>query len=60
MLNGDMSQGKRQLTLNNFKKGKMQILVTTDVASRGLNMENVGLVINFEVPSDAKSYVHRI
>lgn len=60
MLNGNMSQNKRQNTLNDFKKWKMQILVTTDVAARGLNMENVGLVINFEVPADAKSYIHRI
>ncbi|HCB51259.1 TPA: hypothetical protein DEP21_01590 [Patescibacteria group bacterium] len=55
-----MSQGKRQSTLNDFKQNKLQILVTTDVAARGLNMENVGLVINFDVPIDAKSYIHRI
>jgi len=55
-----MAQGKRQSTLNSFKENKIQILVTTDVAARGLNMENVGLVINFDVPIDAKSYIHRI
>lgn len=60
MLNGDMSQNKRQSTLNAFKAGKIKILVTTDVAARGLNMDNVGLVINFEVPPDAPSYIHRI
>ncbi|MDD3262575.1 MAG: DEAD/DEAH box helicase [Candidatus Absconditabacteria bacterium] len=60
LLNGDMAQGKRQSTLNDFKANKTQILVTTDVAARGLNMENVGLVINFDVPADAKSYIHRI
>lgn len=60
MLNGNMSQNKRQWTLNDFKKWKLQVLVTTDVAARWLNMENVGLVINFDVPIDAKSYVHRI
>jgi superfamily II DNA/RNA helicase len=60
LLNGDMSQGKRQAMLDDFKQGKTQILVTTDVAARGLNMENVGLVINFDVPVDAKSYIHRI
>ncbi|AHB41102.1 hypothetical protein P148_SR1C00001G0295 [candidate division SR1 bacterium RAAC1_SR1_1] len=60
LLNGDMAQGKRQSTLNDFKINKTQILVTTDVAARGLNMENVGLVINFDVPADAKSYIHRI
>jgi superfamily II DNA/RNA helicase len=41
LLNGDMAQGKRQSTLNAFKAGETQILVTTDVAARGLNMENV-------------------
>ena len=60
LLNGDMAQGKRQSTLNDFKQGKTQILVTTDVAARWLNMENVGLVVNFDVPADAKSYIHRI
>ena len=60
LLNGNMSQGKRQSTLNDFKEGKTQILVTTDVASRWLNMENVWLVINFDVPIEAKSYIHRI
>lgn len=60
LLNGDMAQGKRQSTLNDFKQNKIQILVTTDVAARWLNMENVGLVINFDVPADAKSYIHRI
>jgi ATP-dependent RNA helicase DeaD len=60
LLNGDMAQGKRQSTLNAFKAGETQILVTTDVAARGLNMENVWLVINFDVPADPKSYIHRI
>jgi len=60
MLNGNMSQGKRQGELNDFKLGKIQILVTTDVAARWLNMDKVVLVINFDVPVDAKSYIHRI
>lgn len=60
MLNGNMSQWKRQGTLNEFKEAKIQVLVTTDVAARWLNMENVGLVVNFDVPIDAKSYIHRI
>lgn len=60
LLNWDMAQGKRQSTLNNFKQDKIHVLVTTDVAARWLNMENVGLVINFDVPIDAKSYIHRI
>jgi len=60
LLNGDMAQGKRQSTLNAFKAWETRILVTTDVAARGLNMENVWLVINFDVPADPKSYIHRI
>lgn len=60
VLNGDMAQGRRQSTLNAFKAWETQVLVTTDVAARGLNMENVWLVINFDVPADAKSYIHRI
>lgn len=60
MLNGDMSQGKRTSTLKLFKEWHTRILVTTDVAARGLNMDNIGLVINFDVPNDAESYIHRI
>ena len=60
MLNGDMTQGKRQATLNDFKTNKLKILVTTDVAARGLNMDQVDLVINFDVPIDPHSYIHRI
>lgn len=55
-----MSQGKRMSTLAAFKEGKIKILVTTDVAARGLNMDNVGLVINFDVPNVPESYIHRI
>jgi superfamily II DNA/RNA helicase len=60
MLNGDMSQSKRMFTLKSFKEGIIRVLVTTDVAARGLNMDNVGLVINFDVPKETESYIHRI
>lgn len=60
LLNWDMAQGKRQSMLNTFKTWETRILVTTDVAARGLNMDNVWLVINFDVPLDPKSYIHRI
>jgi len=60
MLNGNMSQGKRNATLKDFKESHLRILVTTDVAARGLNMDNVGLVINFDVPKESESYIHRI
>lgn len=60
MLNWDMSQNKRMFTLKSFKESHIRVLVTTDVAARGLNMDNVGLVINFDVPRDTESYIHRI
>lgn len=60
MLNGNMSQSKRMSTLKEFKAGTTKILITTDVAARGLNMDNVGLVINFDVPNEPESYIHRI
>ncbi|NCO98306.1 ATP-dependent RNA helicase, partial [bacterium] len=55
-----MSQGKRNSTLKKFTDGNLKILVTTDVAARGLNMDNVGLVVNFDVPKESESYIHRI
>ncbi len=60
MLNGNMSQGKRNATIKSFKDADLKILVTTDVAARGLNLDNVGLVINFDVPKESQSYIHRI
>jgi ATP-dependent RNA helicase DeaD len=60
MLNGNMSQGKRNAMLKSFKDGDLKIMVTTDVAARGLNMDNVGLVVNFDVPKESQSYIHRI
>ena len=60
MLNWNMSQWKRNATLQDFKDAKLKILVTTDVAARGLNMDNVGLVVNFDVPKESESYIHRI
>lgn len=59
-LNGDLDQRQRSRALDAFKKGICKILVTTDVAARGLNMDNVELVVNFEVPREPESYIHRI
>lgn len=59
-LNGDLRQSHRIAALKAFKEGRIKTLVTTDVAARGLNMENVELVINFDVPQDPESYIHRI
>jgi ATP-dependent RNA helicase DeaD len=59
-LHGDMSQAQRERTLARFKRGQVEILVATDVAARGLDIEDVSHVINYDVPYDPESYVHRI
>ena len=59
-IHGQMSQSKRLAALNNFKAGTHTILVATDVASRGLDIPAVDLVINFEIPRNSKDYVHRV
>jgi len=59
-LNGDIAQKQRESTINNLKKGKLDILVATDVAARGLDVDRVSHVINYDVPHDTESYVHRI
>ena len=58
-LHGQLSQPKRLGALNKFKSGERNILVATDVASRGLDIPNVNLVINFDIPSHGKDYIHR-
>ncbi len=59
-LNGDIAQKARERTIDRFKKGKIDILVATDVAARGLDVERVSHVINYDIPNGAESYVHRI
>ena len=59
-LHGQLSQPKRLGALNKFKSGDRNILVATDVASRGLDIPNVDMVINYDIPSNAKDYVHRV
>ncbi len=59
-LHGDMSQPHREKILNKFKKRQINILVATDVASRGIDVQNLTHVINFSLPKDPESYVHRI
>lgn len=59
-MTGNLLQKERQDTLNLFKEGKIQILVTTDVAARGLHIESVDYVINYDIPTRAEFYVHRI
>ncbi len=59
-LHGDKSQNARTRALNDFHSGRIRVLVATDIASRGIDVENIDHVINFELPREAESYVHRI
>jgi len=59
-LHGDIPQGKRLKTMEQFKKKQFHLLVATDVAARGIDIDGLSLVINYDVPSDKDSYVHRI
>jgi len=59
-LNGDMKQVERERTVNRFKEGKMDILVATDVAARGLDVDRISHVINYDPPHDTEGYVHRV
>jgi len=60
VISGDVEQKKRLRILEDFKEGKLPILIATDVASRGLHIEGVSHVINYDLPQDAEDYVHRI
>ena len=59
-INGDIQQKTRERTIEQLKKGKIDILVATDVAARGLDVERISLVINYDIPYDPETYVHRI
>ncbi len=59
-LNGDMNQAAREKAIERVKKGKLDILVATDVAARGLDIERMSHVVNYDIPYDTESYVHRI
>lgn len=60
VISGDVEQRKRMNILDQFKRGELAILIATDVASRGLHIEGVSHVINYDLPQDAEDYVHRI
>lgn len=59
-INGDIAQAQRERTVDQLKDGRLDILVATDVAARGLDVERISHVLNFDIPSDTESYVHRI
>ena len=60
MLSGELSQSKRTSTLKKFKEGRIKILVATDVAGRGIHVEGVTHVVNYNLPEDPEDYIHRI
>ncbi|MCQ2610217.1 MAG: DEAD/DEAH box helicase [Treponema sp.] len=57
---GDMQQAKRLAVLNEFKEGKVNILVATDVAARGIDINDLAMVVNYDLPNEPENYVHRI
>ncbi|MFJ3380233.1 MULTISPECIES: DEAD/DEAH box helicase [unclassified Curtobacterium] len=59
-ISGDVAQAQRERTVNQLKSGKLDILVATDVAARGLDVDRITHVVNFDIPVDTESYVHRI
>ena len=59
-INGDLGQAQRERTVGQLKAGKLDILVATDVAARGLDVDRISHVVNFDIPTDTESYVHRI
>jgi ATP-dependent RNA helicase DeaD len=59
-INGDIAQAQRERTIASLKDGKLDILIATDVAARGLDVDRISHVLNYDIPHDAESYVHRI
>lgn len=59
-IHGDRSQNQRQKALKDFKNGKVRVLVATDIASRGIDIDQLKYVINYDIPSESETYVHRI
>ena len=59
-LNGDLAQSMRERTINRLRMGKLDIVVATDVAARGIDVDRISLVVNYDIPYDTESYVHRI
>lgn len=59
-IHSDLTQERRNEVMRNFKSRQLRILVATDILSRGIDIENIGLVVNYDVPRDAEDYIHRI
>ena len=59
-IHSDMTQKERSLIMNNFRVGKTRVLITTDLLARGIDVNSVSLVINYDLPYDKENYIHRI
>ena len=59
-IHGNKGQGQRQKALKNFKEGRIRVLVATDIAARGIDIDKLRFVINFDIPNESETYVHRI
>ena len=59
-MHGDLTQSAREKALRRFAKGTTQVLVATDVAARGIDLDDIGLVVNYDPPDDADGYTHRV
>ena len=59
-MHSDLEQSERESVMMDFKNNKIDILVATDIVSRGIDIDEIGLVINFDVPHDPEDYIHRI
>lgn len=59
-IHGDLTQGQRERVMDNFREGRIQILIATDVAARGIDVSGITHVINFDLPNDVETYIHRI
>ena len=60
VMHGDMEQTERNLVMTQFRKGAARVLITTDLLARGIDVQQVELVINYELPSRKENYIHRI
>jgi translation initiation factor 4A len=59
-IHGDMEQRERTYVMNNFRNGKTRVLIATDIIARGIDVQQVSLVINYDIPKDKECYIHRI
>jgi len=59
-MHGDMTQQERELIMKEFRSGSSRVLITTDLLARGIDVQQVSLVINYDLPSNRENYIHRI